>query len=268
MKFQLRRINEAWFSRQCISINALQDSAADFANLESETALVVQIGNAPFFIKTYHIHNLQESIRHGLGFDKARAAYDNALKLQRKYSRHVPVPIALLSSRRPPISLLIAEALQEGGTLAQWMNCEYNSGNLGNQPLTPGINQDLIRQLSRFLADLHKQGIYHSDLHDRNIWVKPMESGLVFFLLDVEAVKFCRRISLRRRLKNLLRLARNIGANAAKMELEGEALALELAESYFQMSGITPSASLLEMVSASARRGKERWTEISQRICG
>jgi serine/threonine protein kinase len=73
--------------------------------------------------------------------------------------------------------------------------------------------RDFIKDLATLFRSLHEAQIYHNDLKDANIMFVPGDGGGPgrFFLLDLERVRCCRRLSERRRMKNLVQLNRTIG---------------------------------------------------------
>ncbi len=69
----------------------------------------------------------------------------------------------------------------------------------------------LVRACGRFVGDLHRQGIYHGDLKAVNVFVAPADDGgFAFRLVDYDRVVFGRRVSRRRRIKNLGQLAASV----------------------------------------------------------
>ena len=65
------------------------------------------------------------------------------------------------------------------------------------------------REMGKFLASLHRCGVYHADLKGSNIMVEDCPGGgFVFFLIDPEAVKFVMRVSPELAARNLARLDR------------------------------------------------------------
>src|SRR5437867_5095614 len=71
------------------------------------------------------------------------------------------------------------------------------------------------RALARTLGELfrrpHAAGLYHSDLHDVNVLVSGPAEAPACTLLDLERVRVLSRVGRRRRLKNLVQLARTLG---------------------------------------------------------
>ncbi len=67
--------------------------------------------------------------------------------------------------------------------------------------------RELIREGARALRKFHAKQIYHKDLSAKNLLVGHTNSGgLCFYCVDTDSIQFPRRLSLRRRIKNLAQL--------------------------------------------------------------
>ncbi len=89
-----------------------------------------------------------------------------------------------------------------------------------NQDLLPagGVEgsrrrREFLNSLAKLFRSLHEIGIYHNDLKDANILFcsDNGQQGGSFYLLDLEGIRSYRRLSGRRRLKNLVQLNRTMG---------------------------------------------------------
>ena len=80
--------------------------------------------------------------------------------------------------------------------------------------------RELLRSLATLFRRLHQAGIYHNDLKDANILVGPAEryTEQSFFLLDLEGIRRVFRLSLRRRIKNVVQLNRTLGCFVSRTE--------------------------------------------------
>jgi hypothetical protein len=82
----------------------------------------------------------------------------------------------------------------------------------------PGRRRAARRALAHALGDLfrrlHAAGVYHSDLKDVNVLVAGGAEAPRCVLLDLEEVRVPGRVGRRRRLKNLVQLARTLGRQA------------------------------------------------------
>lgn len=70
-----------------------------------------------------------------------------------------------------------------------------------------------LREMGELFGSLHRQDVYHNDLKDANILVRPDASGRseYFYLLDLEGIRRFRKLNWRRRIKNLVQLNRTLG---------------------------------------------------------
>ena len=77
-----------------------------------------------------------------------------------------------------------------------------------------------LQGLALLFRKLHDCNIYHSDLKDKNILVVPGEDRLreSLFLLDLEGIRRCRRLSWRRRVNNLVQLNRTLGLYVRRID--------------------------------------------------
>jgi hypothetical protein len=72
-----------------------------------------------------------------------------------------------------------------------------------------GLRRAVLRELARLLARLHTMGIYHRDLKTSNILIQGWEGEKRrLFLVDLDRVKECPRLSIAKRVKNLLQVRR------------------------------------------------------------
>jgi serine/threonine protein kinase len=73
--------------------------------------------------------------------------------------------------------------------------------------------QNFLQRLASLFRSLHDHNVYHKDLKDTNILVTPGNNHQAesVFLLDLEGIRRYRRLSWRRRIKNLVQLNRTLG---------------------------------------------------------
>ncbi|HEY2989805.1 MAG TPA: lipopolysaccharide kinase InaA family protein [Candidatus Binatia bacterium] len=71
------------------------------------------------------------------------------------------------------------------------------------------VTRSLLRDLARLLSGLHSMGIYHRDLKGSNILIREWETDRrQFFLVDLDRIEQRRRLSLGKKIKNLLQVKR------------------------------------------------------------
>jgi serine/threonine protein kinase len=70
-----------------------------------------------------------------------------------------------------------------------------------------------LERLAKLFRSLHDQDVYHNDLKDANILVRPDFRGdrEDFYLLDLEGIRRYAKLNRRRRIKNLVQLNRTLG---------------------------------------------------------
>jgi serine/threonine protein kinase len=125
-----------------------------------------------------------------------------------------PRPLAIVESRSWGMltkSFFLSEEIAGGKTAdAYW--CDRLSGCAGSARTRP--RRRFLNHLGGLFALLHRKRVYHNDLKDANIIVSPDgHGGESFFLLDLEGIRICRVLTLRRRVKNLVQLHRTFGKN-------------------------------------------------------
>ena len=74
--------------------------------------------------------------------------------------------------------------------------------------------------LASLFRSLHARAIYHNDLKDANIMAvsRDNDGSVKFFLLDLEGVQRCRRLTHRRRVKNIVQIYRTLGTHLSRSE--------------------------------------------------
>jgi len=122
-------------------------------------------------------------------------------------------PLAAVDSRSWGMlnrSFFLSEEIENGKTAdAYW-----------REELLTMKGKEGTRRRKRFLQGmgelfrcLHQQNVYHNDLKDANILVRPDFStgGEHFYLLDLEGIRQYRKLNRRRQSKNLVQLNRTLG---------------------------------------------------------
>jgi tRNA A-37 threonylcarbamoyl transferase component Bud32 len=122
-------------------------------------------------------------------------------------------PLAAVDSRSWGMlngSFFLSEEIENGKTAdAYW-----------REQLLTIKGKDGMRRRKRFVSaigelfrSLHKRDVYHNDLKDANILVRPDSSGCAeeFYLLDLEGIRRYRKLNRRRQIKNLVQLNRTLG---------------------------------------------------------
>lgn len=136
---------------------------------------------------------LYSTVRH----TKARRAYDHAVRLL-SLGIATPTPVAYIEIYRAGIlrdSYFISEDRPDA------LCSELFAGDMSEE-LKP-----LLSELVDFLVFVHDRGVLHDDLNASNIMWRKGCHGSEFALIDINRMKFKRRLSMRRRLVNLRKLS-------------------------------------------------------------
>ncbi|ODS34324.1 MAG: KDO kinase (2-keto-3-deoxy-D-manno-octulosonic acid) [Candidatus Scalindua rubra] len=71
--------------------------------------------------------------------------------------------------------------------------------------------RQIISKLAKAIKDMHDAGIYHADLHLKNILIQSTEGGSInVYIIDLDKSKQYEKIGLHRRMKNIMRLDRSL----------------------------------------------------------
>jgi serine/threonine protein kinase len=71
--------------------------------------------------------------------------------------------------------------------------------------------RQIISEVAKAIKDMHDAGIYHADLHLKNILIRFTENGeFKVYIIDLDKSRQCEKIGLNRRRKNILRLDRSL----------------------------------------------------------
>jgi len=71
--------------------------------------------------------------------------------------------------------------------------------------------RQIINKLAKAINDMHDMGIYHADLHLKNILVQSDAGGGVHvYIIDLDKSKQYENVSFQRRMKNIMRLDRSL----------------------------------------------------------
>jgi serine/threonine protein kinase len=143
---------------------------------------------------------------------KAHRSFDNAIKLKGLHIE-TPQPIAWIEYRNKKGLIKQSYYLSLYQTYDFTMKTAFHK----NGPL----RNELIRQFAIYVYQkLHKNGILHKDLNVGNVLVTQNNENYSFSLVDINRMRFKRRITPRQGLSNLCRLG-------------GDAIELSMLASYY-----------------------------------
>jgi tRNA A-37 threonylcarbamoyl transferase component Bud32 len=120
----------------------------------------------------------------------------------RRAGFRAPRPVCLIETgprRRPSRSILATEAFENAPCLRDWI-----AGRAGR--LAPARRRGLLREVGRLVGTWHACGMFHGDLHPGNLLCRPEGDGMAFCFLDIERTRRYRRLPLRARVNDLVKL--------------------------------------------------------------
>lgn len=157
------------------------------------------------YIKEYRYPTFMKKLRHYLFGSPARKAWFAAHGLM-ALDFQTPKPVALLEERnfcRIKRSFIIMEDLSACLVSNKYLSEKYR--NLSDK-VTSQRKRMFISCLATSFRQLHDSNIYHGDLKAENILIMELSNGWNFYYLDLDRVFFYKKITLRRRIKNLSQL--------------------------------------------------------------
>ncbi len=96
---------------------------------------------------------------------------------------------------------LITKHLPEGSDLGEFFRKQYERVNWREK-------HQIIEETGKLIRKMHNEGLFHSDLHLKNIYMSQQNGTKQFYLLDFDKAHVVPNLSKEMRLKNLLRLER------------------------------------------------------------
>jgi hypothetical protein len=168
--------------------------------------VVTSIG--PVFVKRYPVHAWRVALASLGRPSPARRAFAAAGVLAAR-GFGTPRPVAAVEERRGGLlrrSFFLTHEV--GGAMTADRFWKASAGR-------PAVRRRFARALGELFRRLHEAGVYHNDLKDVNLLVRPGDAGPLFVLLDLERVRIGGRLGHRRRTKNLVQLERTLGRRAS-----------------------------------------------------
>ena len=169
------------------------------------------------YVKKYNAFSLRYKLLSIFGQSGARRSLNGAVVLHRG-GIATPKPLAAVEKRFCGIlgdNFFVSEEIAGGKTAnAYWVqSVEQHKGGEGFRH-----RRAFLSRLAALFHALHAQQIYHNDLKDANIMAvgNGTHEAIEYFLLDLEGVKHCLRLSRRRRVKNLVQLYRTLGKHVPR----------------------------------------------------
>jgi tRNA A-37 threonylcarbamoyl transferase component Bud32 len=172
------------------------------------TVGLVALGGAGWVVKLYEEHGLVDWFeRLAFGSPAARAA--EGIERMRRAGFETPELVAVLET--PPgaasRSVLVTRAIADGDRADEaW------------EHLGAADRLRFAAELGSYVRDLHGRGVYPQDLWMTNLLVVATDDRWRWILVDLDRVRVYRRLTWKRRLKNLVQIERSLGRAAADEE--------------------------------------------------
>lgn len=189
------------------------------AAIERHRATIAAGPGAPGFLKRDHATSVSRqgalavkefpergalaSLQHLVRRHRGRAAWMAAHALILR-GIATPEPLALVEVRGAGLvrgSVIVTRFVEDAQDLHRFVNLSWSG-------LAPREARAVLAALARFVAKLHSEGLYHNDLKPTNVLVRGGGGGggAEFLLLDLDGLSLRKRLTERRRAKNLAQI--------------------------------------------------------------
>lgn len=161
----------------------------------------VSHGDGWLCVKEYRSLGLLDRIKDLFRGSRARFAWRGAKNLS---AHGIATPEIVALMERDEKSYLIMSFI-DGATPLDILLRKRFSATLGQAEVAD--KRTMVRQLGRWLRRVHDLGVYHGDWSTKNILVTQCGQEWTFHFVDMESVSPFKRLSYRRRVKNLGQLS-------------------------------------------------------------
>lgn len=192
---------------QCIRI--LKQDAGTTVTLMSDSVQSVVVKRH----RLTHWRRRADALLHG---SPARRSWRGARLLQ-THGFPVPQPLAVVEKRKAGLvqeSVYISQALPHPPLSDYWRESAPH--------WSVAQRRLFLRELALFVRSFHAAGLYSGDLRDANLLVEECQAQhgprWRFCLVDLDRITHDPRLTLRRRVKNLVQLDRTVGRQARQTE--------------------------------------------------
>jgi tRNA A-37 threonylcarbamoyl transferase component Bud32 len=157
----------------------------------------------PVAVKEFPEKGFWARLQHALRRHRGREAWVSAHALLLR-GIETPLPLGLVEVRRMGFvagSFLVTRWIEDAEDVHAFVERRFAKDAGG----APALRREAVRALARFVARLHGEGLYHNDLKPTNFLVREARDGERFriALLDLDALSLRKRLTARRRAKNL-----------------------------------------------------------------
>jgi glycosyltransferase involved in cell wall biosynthesis/tRNA A-37 threonylcarbamoyl transferase component Bud32 len=197
-------------------------------------------------IKEYRRRSAFDRIKTRLGISPALRAWRGALHLR---SKGIETPENVAVAELPGRSYLFTRFLDAAAPLDFLLRERFV------EPLTQPetmAKRTLISQLGRWLRHVHDLGVYHDDWSPKNFMASQQDQTWDFTIVDTESVSPRRRLTYRRRVKNLAQLS------SARFGVTGSDRMRFLLAYAGQDAALTRGHFPRDIIDATRRRDNER----------
>lgn len=204
------------------------------------------LGGQWFCVKEYRASRLRDRVRRWAGGSRARRAWRGALHLAR-LGIATPEPVAVVE--RGGTAYLVTRFI-EGATPLNLLMARRFAGAVAAGELS--AKRALLAQLAAWARSIHDLGVYHDDWSAKNILAAERGGCWAFWLLDTESLSPRKRLTYRRRVKNLAQLS-DVAAGATRADK------LRFLLAYARGDGsLTSGRFARDILAAAARRAEAR----------
>jgi len=157
----------------------------------------VRHGNDWFCVKEYRSHKLPDRIKDRFRGSRARRAWSGTRHLL-KHGIAAPEAVSLV--KHGGRSYLVTRFINDAVPLNLLLRERFS------KPLDRAevaAKRTMVKQLGQWLRRIHDRGIYHDDWSSKNILATQHNEQWTFHMLDMESVLPQKRLTYRRRVKNL-----------------------------------------------------------------
>src|SRR3990170_735328 len=196
-------------TKKCLKDNAVFKIKSDNVIKSSSKTGITQIrvvneNTESVCIKEYRYPSFLEKIIYSFFRSSARKAWFAAHGiLARNFL--TPQPIALIEEKRFRMlkkSFFIMEDISDFLPCYKYVSEKFSC----YDKVTVGKKQMFVSRLAASLRQFHDSGVYHSDLKGSNIMITELPDTWNIFYIDLDRVYFNKRITLKKKIKNLTQL--------------------------------------------------------------
>lgn len=162
--------------------------------------------------KHYPLPTWRSRISTFLATSRAMRSFRTAHRFQTLGIR-TAMPLALIERRSGGVlreSFLLMEDLSFLPGMPEYLTREFSP------PLSKEAwrkKEQFIKDFAHYIQELHRKGVYQSDFKTTNVFVKELSEGRrEFYLIDLDQVKICRKVSTRRIIQNLCQINTSLPA--------------------------------------------------------